>query len=75
MSYSDSFYLVIYYSMPLEGEIRQKWIEKIEMYQEIQSVYTYINVCSLHFVSQHILKNGKLKKGAVPTILEKKQLE
>lgn len=59
--------------MPLKGETRNQWIDVIkenqEFPKELQEILTYINICALHFKSEDILKNGRLKKGAIPKIV------
>lgn len=58
--------------MPLTGDLKSKWLREIEGQQSIQKLllYTYVNVCSLHFAAENILKNKKLKQGAIPTIFK-----
>lgn len=54
--------------MPLIGDLRNKWLHAIEGQQEVRKLvdFTYVNICSLHFAPEDILKNKKLKKGAIP---------
>lgn len=54
--------------MPLEGELRSKWIDVISKEQEFHNIFTYFNVCSLHFNEQEVTKSGKLQNGSVPSI-------
>lgn len=54
--------------MALKGDLKSKWIQAIQSHQTFNDVFTYINVCSLHFNVDDILANKKLKKGAIPTI-------
>lgn len=59
------------------GDLRDKWIYAIHQYQSIENlqVFTYLNVCSLHFAATDVLKSKKLRKGAVPTIFFDSQNE
>lgn len=57
--------------MPLDPEIRSKWIAQITKHQEFDEIPVTYPVCKLHFNEQQIIRRGKrntLQKGAVPTI-------
>lgn len=54
--------------MPLKGEVRNKWIDVISKIQKFDNLFTYFNVCSLHFSEHDITKSGKLISGSVPSI-------
>lgn len=60
--------------MPLTGDLKNKWIFAIKSQQSIQKLlaFTYVNVCSLHFAADDILKNKQLKEGAIPKIFKSK---
>lgn len=61
-----------FFRMPMKGQLRMKWVDKIRSQQEFtkeeEEIFTYINICCEHFESSCILKNGRLKIGSVPTI-------
>lgn len=56
------------FRMPLKGELRSKWIDVISKEQEFHNIFTYFNVCSLHFNEQEVTKSGKLQNDSVPSI-------
>lgn len=62
------------FSVPHDPPIRQQWIQQIRRHQTFDDTPISYPVCSLHFKSDEILRNGKrtiLKKGSVPTIFPK----
>lgn len=64
-------FIAYFFRIPLKGELREKWIQIISQHQPMQnvlSIHTYINICSLHFEDRYILKNKKLTINALPTI-------
>lgn len=66
---SETIYLINCLRVPLEPELRAKWIQQISKHQEFDSIPVIYTVCADHFDPDHIEKNKKrqlLKKGALP---------
>lgn len=44
------------------------WKKSILKHQKLDTTFTYLNVCSMHFENFEILPNKRLRSGAIPTI-------
>lgn len=57
--------------IPQDPQLKVKWIESIQKYQEFDHFSVHFSVCNLHFEPESITAKGHLRKNSIPTIFSR----